>query len=116
MSLPQPIIFGRRAQGLITFIGSAIKSAPTGTPPVSPPNKVSITDLVRLLIEVATVQAGSLPESPIEHLSNAASSSLNKTLEVMMATDFIAAVLVMLETGEYRVSRLHPCMLLLSLM
>jgi hypothetical protein len=55
ISLPILTLFGRKAQSLIMFVGSAIKSNSSGTPAPAP-NNVSTTDLVRLLIEIATVQ------------------------------------------------------------
>jgi hypothetical protein len=65
----------------------------------------SITDLVRLLIDAGAVRSGTPPDTLLEDMSRAASFSLNRALEVMRAADFIAAALVMLESGESRVSR-----------
>lgn len=63
-----------------------------------------MSDLVSLLIDLSTIQGGASTDGKVDDISKAARSSMVRALGVMSVSDFISAVLSMLESGEPRVS------------
>jgi hypothetical protein len=63
-----------------------------------------MSDLIALLIDIATVKRGTSSENNVDDISKAARFSLNRVVGIMSATDFIHAVLSMIESEEHRVS------------
>jgi U3 small nucleolar RNA-associated protein 10 len=107
-ALPSSSVFQRRAQALTIFVGYAAKPSSTTSSAVTVSDNCTIGDLVSLLIESATVHGDGASKTKTAEISNAARSSLSQLLRTMLATDFIAAVLGMLESGETRVSLFLP--------
>ena len=70
-----------------------------------------MSNLVSLLIALATARGGSTPDTRIEDISQAARISLSKALACMSAVDFIDAVLSILQSGDSRVRFWVPCLL-----
>ncbi|KAL0952425.1 hypothetical protein HGRIS_006698 [Hohenbuehelia grisea] len=86
----------RRAQALINFVGRACKT--------SVATEGAANDLVTLLIDLATLK--DVPASSSDVLADinaAARSSLSRVLASMTASDFIGAVLSMLESEDLRI-------------
>lgn len=104
--MPASSVLQRRAQALTTFVGYAVKPPPMTPSTVIMSEGRTIGDLVSLLIESATAQGDHTTKIKMEDVSNAARSSLSQVLATMPVTDFIHAVLTMLESGESRVSLL----------
>jgi U3 small nucleolar RNA-associated protein 10 len=107
-ALPASSIYQRRAQALTTFVGYAVKPTTTTSSTDTVLESRAVGDLVLLLIQNATVPEDGVIGTALEEISNAARSSLSRVLSIMFATDFIAAVLSMLESGDSRV-RLFLC-------
>lgn len=63
-----------------------------------------MSDLASLLIDIVTMQGTSGSEKGADDIAEAARGSINRTLSVMSAADFVRAVLAILECGEDRVS------------
>ncbi|KAJ6630100.1 hypothetical protein B0H10DRAFT_1984968 [Mycena sp. CBHHK59/15] len=102
--LPSPSAFKRRAQALVTFVGYGLKmSPPTAAASTSVPEGGAMSDLVSLLIALATARGGSTPDTKVEDISQAARSSLSKALGCMSVVDFIDAILSILKSGDSRV-------------
>jgi hypothetical protein len=59
-----------------------------------------------LLISLATKKGGSLPEAGIDDINKTARFAMDKLLSVVSATDYIAAVLSMLSSGDQLVRSL----------
>ncbi|ESK96722.1 u3 small nucleolar RNA-associated protein 10 [Moniliophthora roreri MCA 2997] len=96
-SLAPAIMCRRRAQAIVTFIAYSIKAFPSD---MVPQDGDSLSDLVALLITLATKQGGSSPETKIEEINNTARFAMDKVLTVVSATDFIAAIQSMLSSGN----------------
>jgi len=103
-SLPSSAIFKRRAQAIVTFVGYALKSSSPAVPVGVVPEGGATSDLVSLLITIATLQGGTVAENNVDDIRKAARLSMSRALGVMSAVDFISAVRSMLESGEQRVS------------
>ncbi|KAJ6619037.1 hypothetical protein B0H10DRAFT_1194701 [Mycena sp. CBHHK59/15] len=102
--LPSLSAFKRRAQALVTFVGYGLKmSPPTAAASTSVPEGGAMSDLVSLLIALATARGGSTPDTKVEDISQAARSSLSKALGCMSVVDFIDAILSILKSGDSRV-------------
>ena len=102
-SLPLSSVSKRRAQALIVFVGHALQSSSSTKHPRDPIANAAISDVVSLLVHLATLQGGSTPESNVDAISNAAQSTMSLSLSAMPATDFIKAVLTTLQSREERV-------------
>jgi U3 small nucleolar RNA-associated protein 10 len=102
-SLPLSSVLKRRAQALIIFVGHALQVSSLTKHSRDAPTGGAISDLVSLLIHLATLQGGSTPESNVDYISNAAQSTMSLSLGAMPAADFISAVLTTLESKEERV-------------
>ncbi|KAJ6554556.1 armadillo-type protein [Mycena capillaripes] len=100
---PSSAAFKRRAQALVVFVGYAMKMSPSSAAPVTVPEDGAMSNLVSLLIALATARGGSSPNTRIEDVSQAARISLSKALGCMSAVDFIDAVLSILQSGDSRV-------------
>ncbi|KAJ6578862.1 hypothetical protein DFH09DRAFT_980162 [Mycena vulgaris] len=102
---PSAAAFKRRAQALVVFVGYAMKlSSSTATEvTVTIPDGGAMSNLVSLLISLATARGGSSPDTRVEDISHAARVSLSKALGCMSAVDFIDAVLSILKSGDSRV-------------
>ena len=101
-SLPLSSVLKRRAQAVIIFVGHALQTSSTKYPRESPAGE-AISDLVSLLVNMATLHGGSTPESNIDYISNAARSTMSLSLGAIPAADFISAVLITLKSKEARV-------------
>ncbi|KAJ7270708.1 hypothetical protein B0H12DRAFT_1229192 [Mycena haematopus] len=97
--------FKRRAQALVVFVGYAIKMPLSTTTLVAVPEDGSMSNLVSLLIALATARGGSTPDTRIDDISQAARTSLSNALGCMSAVDFIDAVLSILQSGDSQVQR-----------
>ncbi|KAJ6463475.1 hypothetical protein C8R45DRAFT_840925 [Mycena sanguinolenta] len=97
--------FKRRAQALVVFVGFAIKMSPSTATVVAVPEDGSMSNLVSLLIALATARGGSTPDTRIDDISQAARTSLSNALGCMSAVDFIDAVLSILQSGDSQVQR-----------
>jgi U3 small nucleolar RNA-associated protein 10 len=95
-------VLKRRAQALIIFVGHALQTSSTKHRGDSPTGE-AISDLVSLLVHMATLHGGSTPESNIDYISSAAQFTMSQSLSAIPATDFISAVLITLESNEKRV-------------
>ncbi|KAJ7146113.1 hypothetical protein C8R44DRAFT_600928 [Mycena epipterygia] len=100
---PSAAAFKRRAQALVVFVGYAMKMAPSTAVQVTVPEGGSMSNLVSLLIALATARGGSTPDTRVDDISQAARASLNKALGCMSVVDFIDAVLSILKSGDSRV-------------
>ncbi|KAJ6464259.1 hypothetical protein C8R47DRAFT_1180243 [Mycena vitilis] len=100
---PSAATFKRRAQSLVVFAGYAMKMSPAAAVPVAVPEDGTMSNLVSLLIALATARGGSSPDTRVEEISQAARTSLGKALGCMSAVDFIDAVLSILQSGDPRV-------------
>ncbi|KAJ7630018.1 hypothetical protein DFH06DRAFT_704991 [Mycena polygramma] len=100
---PSAATFKRRAQSLVVFVGYAMKMSPTAAAQVAVPEDGTMSNLVSLLIALATARGGSGPDARVEEISQAARTSLGKALGCMSAVDFIDAVLSILQSGDPRV-------------
>ncbi|KAJ7042839.1 hypothetical protein C8F04DRAFT_1251651 [Mycena alexandri] len=100
---PSAAAFKRRAQALVIFVGFAMKMAPPAAAPVNVPEEGAMSNLVSLLIALATTSGGSTPDTRVEEVSQAARTSLRKALSCMSAVDFVDAVLSILQSGDSRV-------------
>ncbi|KAJ7456907.1 hypothetical protein FB451DRAFT_1275210 [Mycena latifolia] len=101
---PSAAAFKRRAQALVVFVGYATKiSSSVAQPPVTVPEGGAMSNLVSLLIALATAQGGSSPDTRVEDISHAARVSLSKALGCMSAVDFIDAVLSIMKSGDSKV-------------
>jgi U3 small nucleolar RNA-associated protein 10 len=101
---PPPSLLKRRAQALITFVGSAATPAKEELQAASELGGGSMKDLVSLLIHVVTLQGGAVAKNIVEDVSEAARFSLHRTLSAIHATKFVDGALAVLETGEDTVS------------
>ncbi|KAJ7762738.1 hypothetical protein DFH07DRAFT_813302 [Mycena maculata] len=101
--LPSAATFKRRAQALVIFVGFATKMSPPTGAQVNVPEGGSMSNLVSLLIALATARGGSSPDTKVEEISQAARSSLTRALGFMSAVNFIDAVLSILKSGDSRV-------------
>jgi hypothetical protein len=99
-----PSFFKRRAQALVCFVGCAIKH-PTPSVHHALVDGGATNDLILTLIQLTTTSstAGSISSHITEDISKVAEWSLNRTLNVMYAKDFIDASLAALECGESNV-------------
>ncbi|KAJ7178741.1 armadillo-type protein [Mycena crocata] len=100
---PSAAAFKRRAQALVLFVGHAMKSPAHGGDEITVPEGGAMSNLVSLLIAVATARGGSTPDTRVEEVSKAARVSLRKALSCMSAVDFIEAVLSILKFGDSQV-------------
>ncbi|KAF8192665.1 hypothetical protein K438DRAFT_2017867 [Mycena galopus ATCC 62051] len=102
---PQALIAAlkRRAQALVVFVGYAIKMFPSTVADATVLEGGAMSNLVSLLIALATTRGGSTPDTRIEDISQAARTSLKKALGCMSAVDFIDAVLSILQSGDPQV-------------
>ncbi|KAF7326662.1 U3 small nucleolar RNA-associated protein 10 [Mycena venus] len=100
---PSAAAFKRRAQALVVFVGYAMKMSPSTAVEVTVPEGGAMSNLVSLLIALATARGGATPDTRIEDVSQAARTSLSKALGCMSAVDFIDAVLSILQSGDARV-------------
>ncbi|KAJ7701560.1 hypothetical protein B0H17DRAFT_1195339 [Mycena rosella] len=101
---PSAAAFKRRAQALVLFVGYAIKlSSSAVEATATAPEGGAMSNLVSLLIALATARGGSSPETRVEDVSQAARVSLGKALGCMSAVDFVDAVLSILKSGDSRV-------------
>ncbi|KAJ7756261.1 hypothetical protein B0H16DRAFT_696293 [Mycena metata] len=100
---PSAAAFKRRAQALVVFVGFAMKMAPPAAAHVDVPEEGATSNLVSLLIALATARGGSTPDTRVEEVSQAARTSLRKALNCMSAVDFVDAVLSILQSGDSRV-------------
>jgi hypothetical protein len=101
-SLPLSSVLKRRAQALIIFVGHALQTSSAKHRGDFPTSK-AISDLISLLVHMATLHGGSSPESNIDYISSAAQFTMSLSLGAIPATDFISAVLITLESNEARV-------------
>ncbi|RDB23790.1 U3 small nucleolar RNA-associated protein 10 [Hypsizygus marmoreus] len=92
-------VLRRRAQAIIIFVGLTMKR-PTVDASAS---EEEMSRLVAALISLATIQVGPGSEGKVEEISLAGRSSLNRALSVMSASDFVNAVLSMLESRDLMV-------------
>ncbi|KAF7307826.1 U3 small nucleolar RNA-associated protein 10 [Mycena kentingensis (nom. inval.)] len=90
---PNAAVFRRRAHALVVFVGHAITTPQATTTEVIVPDEGSTSNLVSLLIALATTRE-------IEEISQAARTSLSKSLSCMAAVDFIDAVLSILKFDD----------------
>ncbi|KAJ7740997.1 hypothetical protein B0H14DRAFT_3515417 [Mycena olivaceomarginata] len=95
--------FKRRAQALVIFVGYAMKMSPSAVVHVAVPEDGATSNLVSLLIALATARGGSTPDTRTEDISQAARTSLSKALGCMSAVDFVDSVLFILQSGDSRV-------------
>ncbi|KAJ7079966.1 hypothetical protein B0H15DRAFT_1025307 [Mycena belliarum] len=102
---PSAAAFKRRAQALVIFVGHAMKLSSGDQAVVMVLEGGAMSNLVSLLIALATVRGGPSPDTRVEDVSQAARTSLSKALGCMSAVDFIDAVLSILKSGDLRVQR-----------
>ncbi|KAG5644278.1 hypothetical protein DXG03_008763 [Asterophora parasitica] len=88
----------RRAQALLMFVGHALKPSAPG----STASEEDLSRLVAALISLATLQ-GASTDTKVDEICLAARASLNRALGVMAASDFVAGVLSMVESGDVQV-------------
>jgi len=80
------------------FVGYAFK------PSTSSLQQDNVNHLVTALIALSALDNGSNAEAKMGEISQAARTSMDKAVKVMPVTDFVNAVLSMIESGEHRVS------------
>ncbi|KAJ3917389.1 hypothetical protein F5877DRAFT_44742 [Lentinula edodes] len=114
-SVSPAVMFRRRAQAIITFVGFAAKTFPASTsskpqnntgamddaqPP--PQDSSNLSDVVSILIALSTKNiSGGSSEAKIEDIATSARLSLTRVLSVMSAVDFIDTVLLMLSNNDH---------------
>jgi hypothetical protein len=97
-------VFGRRAQALVIFVDHALQGSLSEKRFPDVPVGEAISDLVSLLVQLATLPRGSASDSNVDHIAKAAQSTMSRSFGVMPASGFVGAVLTMLKSGEDRVS------------
>jgi U3 small nucleolar RNA-associated protein 10 len=80
-----------------------MKMSPSAAVHVAVPEDGATSNLVSLLIALATARGGSTPDTRTEDISQAARISLSKALGCMSAVDFVDSVLFILQSGDSRV-------------
>ncbi|KAF9078300.1 armadillo-type protein [Rhodocollybia butyracea] len=104
-SVSPSILYRRRAQAIVIFVGYAAKTFPISpsTSILNPdamdvvPENTNLSDVVSILIALSTNSTlGGSTEVKIEDVSKSARLSMARVLNVMSATDFIETVLLML--------------------
>jgi hypothetical protein len=88
----------------VAFVGHTMRPSTSHSHPVVLEGD-GINELVSLLLQIATSREG-LASGNLGDISATAHSSLKHTLSAMHATDFVGAVLVMLESSESMVGAL----------
>ncbi|KAJ3761867.1 hypothetical protein EV360DRAFT_36877 [Lentinula raphanica] len=109
-SVSAAVVFRRRAQAIITFVGFAAKTFPTSnTPRLRNPDDINISqiednnysDVVSILISLSTTStSGSDAETKIQDVAKSARLSLARVLNVMSAASFIDTVAMMLSSDD----------------
>ncbi|KAJ3965955.1 hypothetical protein EV361DRAFT_608730 [Lentinula raphanica] len=109
-SVSAAVVFRRRAQAIITFVGFAAKTFPTSnTPRLRNPDDINISqsednnysDVVSILISLSTTStSGSDAETKIQDAAKSARLSLARVLNVMSAASFIDTVAMMLSSDD----------------
>ncbi|KAJ3898549.1 armadillo-type protein [Lentinula edodes] len=114
-SVSPAVVFRRRAQAIITFVGFAAKTFPASTSSKSqnntgamddaqppPQDSSNLSDVVSILIALSTKNiSGGSSEAKIEDIATSARLSLTRVLSVMSAVDFIDTVLLMLSNNDH---------------
>ncbi|KAJ3856701.1 armadillo-type protein [Lentinula lateritia] len=112
-SVSPAVVFRRRAQAIITFVGFAAKTFPASTTPkphtdamddaqAPPQDSSNLSDVVSILIALSTKNtSGGSSETKIEDIATSARLSLTRVLSVMSAVDFIDTVLLMLSNNDH---------------
>ncbi|KAJ3806976.1 armadillo-type protein [Lentinula aff. lateritia] len=114
-SVSPAVVFRRRAQAIITFVGFAAKTFPASTTPkpqnntdamddaqAPPQDSSNLSDVVSILIALSTKNtSGGSSEAKIEDIATSARLSLTRVLSVMSAVDFIDTVLLMLSNNDH---------------
>ncbi|KAJ3863958.1 armadillo-type protein [Lentinula novae-zelandiae] len=113
-SVSPAVVFRRRAQAIITFVGFAAKTFPASTTSKSdnntdamndaqppPQDSSNLSDVISILIALSTKNvSGGSSEAKIEDIATSARLSLTRVLSVMSAVDFIDTVLLMLSNND----------------
>lgn len=103
-AVPALSMMKRRSKALITFVGFGLQSTPSVKRLGDAPLGASMSELVPLLVHLATLRGGQTAESSVDQISAAARSAIARSLGVMHAADFMVAVVSMLKSDDARVS------------
>ncbi|KAF9034474.1 hypothetical protein BDZ89DRAFT_1158021 [Hymenopellis radicata] len=89
--------FKRRAQAVLSFVGFAVKASSGSS------GAGSDSSLVSLLVIMATFKSGQGADARVDDINKVARSSLDRTLRVMSALDYIESTVGMLHSSEQMV-------------
>ncbi|TFY70773.1 hypothetical protein EVG20_g2223 [Dentipellis fragilis] len=90
----------RRAQSLITFVGTTLETSTSAYTATQGVSTGSINNLVSVLLTIASRHDVPLTEADGTDLPKAARLSIDQCLKVMSAVDFINAIINMLDADE----------------
>lgn len=102
-AVPASTLLKRNSQALVILVGHVLHISPSSPSPLV--GAAGMGDLVSALISLATFAVGSPGAEKVGDITQAAEAALNHALGVMSATDFAAAVALMLKSSEPSVSR-----------
>jgi len=102
--LPSLTVFSSKAHALLVFVEYAQKSLSSPLFADSTSEGGNVSDLVGLLIDIATMHGSLGLDKSANAIHRAARSCLSQAVGVMPALDLMASLLKMLESGENRVS------------
>lgn len=112
-SVSPSILYRRRAQAIVIFVGFAAKTFPVSfsTSTQNPDamdvvqENINLSDVVSILITLSTKSTlGGNAEVKVEDITKSARLSMARILNVMSAADFIETVLLMLSNEDQLVS------------
>ncbi|KAF9021672.1 hypothetical protein BDZ89DRAFT_1137818 [Hymenopellis radicata] len=89
--------FKRRAQAVLSFVGFAVKASSGSS------GAGSDSSLVSLLVIMATFKSGQGADARVDDINKVARSSLDRSLRVMSALDYIESTVGMLHSSEQMV-------------
>ena len=102
--MPSSTVFSCKAHALLVFVEYALKSLSSPLFVDSTSEGGNVSDLVGLLIDIATMHGNLGLDKSANAIHQAARSCLSQAVGVMPALDFMASLLKMLDSGENRVS------------